>query len=61
MLLHKKNPKTVTDQESSQSGLRLTYPWTKHVFMDGCDWLNCQKVHQIQIIPGVIKFQIKGF
>ena len=24
-----KNPKTVTDQESSQSGLRLTYPWTK--------------------------------
>ena len=25
------------------------------------DWLICQYVHQIQMIPDVVKFQSKGF
>ena len=31
------------------------------VFMVGCDWLVCQKVRKIQILPDVVKFQTKGF
>ena len=31
------------------------------VFINGWDWLICQKGHQIQIMPSVVKFQSKGF
>ena len=31
------------------------------VFMVGLDFLVCQIVHQIQIIPDIVKFQSKGF